>query len=262
MSDNFTINEPLHRYFDGELTGSEAIAFEAELAQNPGLRQQLEDLGMARYGLRQWALQNRIASLHKEMMPQVQQEVAAPATMQLNIVKKSKWWLVAASVAAVGILVLFLSVLMQKNNNGAATAADLYASTYTVYDAGTVRGTETAMQKAYSQKQYQQVLGLFAQEKAPGVNEQFYAACAYLETGDAAAAAGLYKNILQLNAATPAAGYKEDAEYFLGLAYLKQNNITAARPLFEAILSNPQHLYHDKITADFMKRFTSIAPSK
>jgi lipoprotein NlpI len=49
--------------------------------------------------------------------------------------------------------------------------------------------------------------------------------------------------------------FTEESEFYLALAYLKAKDLSKAQPLFEQIHSNPNHLFHDKVSTLFMKRF-------
>jgi hypothetical protein len=259
MYDNFTNNENLHRYFDGELSGAEALAFELQLKQDSQLQEALQNLHFARYALRYGALKSRVAALHAEMMPQLSLVPEAKHTVVAT--HNKKWWLIAGTAAAIGLLALFVVPLMRSSSGSASiTASELYAANYKAYDAGRVRGDETAVEKAFRQKQYAEVLRLHAALPQPGLNEQFYAACSFLETGDAVKAQGLFAQVLQLNASGKATGFKEDAEYFLAMSLLKQNKVKAALSLFTTIANNPQHLYHDVVTDRLIEQLQQINP--
>ncbi|MBD0333059.1 MAG: tetratricopeptide repeat protein, partial [Chitinophagaceae bacterium] len=48
--------------------------------------------------------------------------------------------------------------------------------------------------------------------------------------------------------------FKQDAEYYLALAYLKNEDYDKALDLMQAIKSNPQHVYHQKFSDKFIRK--------
>lgn len=255
MSDNFTINERLHRYFDGELEPAQAAVMERELAASATLQEELQNLRIARYGLLQLGMKNRIAGIHREMMDEMAQQRGQEET-PVRTVKKSKWWMIAAAAAAVTLLLL-LTVFQQKAG-GSLTAGDMFAANYRAYETTHVRGNAGAIENAYIQKQYGLVIELYNGMPQPGVKDKFFTACAYLETGDAAKASTLYGQVISANKSGLDTGYLEDAEYYQAMAYLKLGNIAAARFIFQTINNNKQHLYSDKVNDAWMLQLEKL----
>ncbi len=68
MNENSTNTELLIQYLDGELHGEQLETFKKNLEANPALREELENLRLAREAVSAYGLQKKIRSIHPEMM--------------------------------------------------------------------------------------------------------------------------------------------------------------------------------------------------
>lgn len=250
MDDNSTMNEQLHRYFDGELEGAEKLAFEAQLAASPELQRSLEALSLSKYAVNRMGLQQQVSAIHNEY--KANKNVTVP-------VRKMKWVRYAWGAAAAAVIVIALFILLPapgKNMN----AQNLYASVYKPYDNTQLRsGTPAQMEKAYQSGDFKQVITTYQALPGAGAKEKLLAACAYMETGEAEAAKNLLLSLQQENRARKTTEFADDAEYYLALCYLKLGNLHEAGILFQKINGDPAHLYSDKIDNKFMQRFNRLS---
>ncbi len=51
----------------------------------------------------------------------------------------------------------------------------------------------------------------------------------------------------------------DDAEYYLALSYLKNNETAEALPLFKKIHNNKAHLYNNKVSSWFLRKLQLLS---
>lgn len=251
MSDNFTFEEQLYRYFDGELQGAEKEQFEAELAASPELRRALETLSMSRYAVNRLGILQSVSAVHESFKKERKEEQPAPLRRPRLI-----RYAMGAVAAAALVIAFFLIVPPGKSN---MNAQDLYASVHKPYDYTPLRSTASNnLEQAYLQKNYRQVTVVYQQLPQPAAKDKLMAACAYMETDNTAKAQELLLSLQQDNRSRPVPEFADDAEYYLALCYLRTGRLEEAGILFRNIKSNPAHLYADKINDEFMKKFNRL----
>ncbi len=263
MSELYPINEQLYRYFDGELTGSEKEAFEAELAASPELQESLKALSLSRYAVNHLGLLQQVSAIHAEFTGANQQQNSGAEPQPVAPVRKMNRFRYAA-IAAAAAVVLFLGVyLLMPSGKQAATPGNLYASVYQPFKNDQLRGgASEELEQQYEQKNYKLVITLYNTLFKPAQKEKLLTAIAYMETGNFEQSVNLLLSVQQDNKITSAPLFAQDAEYFLGLAYLKLGKLTEAGEMFRNISSNPKHQYSDKITASFMEQFNKLKEKK
>lgn len=250
MSDNFTPEEQLYRYFDGELEGEEKKRFEAELESSPELKRSLETLSMSRYAVNHLGILQSVSAVHESYLNEIKQEKNKPV--------RRGWVRYAIGVAAAAAVIIALFLVINPGG-GKTNPQDLYASVYKPYDNTQTRaGATGTLEQAYRQKNYPQVIAAYQQLPQPVAKEKLLAACAYLETGETAKAQSLLVSLQEDNHTRPVPEFVDDAEYYLALCYLKMGRLDEAGVLFRKIQSNPAHLYADKINETFMKKFNRL----
>jgi anti-sigma factor RsiW len=60
--------EKIIQYLDGELTGSELAEFEKLLTSDNTVRDELDNLGLARDAVQSYGLRQQVSAVHQEMM--------------------------------------------------------------------------------------------------------------------------------------------------------------------------------------------------
>ena len=256
MNENFTTTELLIKHLDKELGTEENIALEKQLQDDVVLRNELDGLRLAQQSVRLYGLHQAVAGLHKEAMAGVTEQAATQPriTPVRRIVRYS-------AVAAAAALITIVSTVGYQY--ATVNSQELYNDIYTAYTPSRVRGAENnAVKLAYTANQFQQVVQLVQQATNPAVEEYYLAGNAYLQLHNAAGAIGSFTLAQQKNNAGHTSFYAEDIEYYLALAYLQNNQLQQALPLFTAIYHNNQHAYHDKISSWQLKRLRWLAEKK
>jgi len=239
------MSEALVRYLDGELTGIEKESLEQQLAADPVLQQEYENLRLTRESIRYYGLQQKVAGLHGQMM----EEVKTPARMIGPAAK-----IIRYSIAVAASVILLVGGFLAYDFY-TLSPTKIFASNYQSYELSNVRdGNGQALspvEKAYQAKNYQQVIKLVQQSDSITVKETFLAAMSYEELGNNTGAIENYKKVI---AESGANGVRDAAEYYLALAYIRNKDYDFALELLRKIKDDPDHLYHTKITGKLIRQ--------
>jgi tetratricopeptide (TPR) repeat protein len=248
MNDNSTNSDLLVQYLDSELSAEAKLRIENELKSNTSLQQELENLSLAKTVVKTYGLKQKVGAIHKEMMAEmaVAEKSSKPGTVRSMARRSMK---IAASLL---IILLGFGVYQYVN----ISPDKLFTEKYQAYTLPVSRGTAEAdaMEKAYGEKNYTAVIGLFTGLQNGGQKENFLAGQAYLAGKDYSKAIGCFNKVLSLNEASKATIFMDDAEYYLALSYLKNKELKSAYPIFINIHNKTDHLYNDKVTNGFIRK--------
>lgn len=228
----------LEQYLDGDLSPDEARRVESLLKADRALREELEALQLAIEAARHKGLHARVQAVRKNMLAK-ESAVRKPAPV-LTIVRKTMRF-------AAGLLIIAGAFAVYKYVS--VTTTSIYNELYLPYEPGRTRSTVTEpAENAFTQKQWNEVIT--QAEKNPGnIKNLFLAGVAYLETGKPAEAISRFEKIITSNAASASNYFNDEAEYYLALSLLKNQQATEAAALFSTIRNSPDHLYREKSSA-------------
>jgi hypothetical protein len=169
--------------------------------------------------LKAYGLKQDIRRIHHEMMRPVGKKV--PVRSLFTYANR-----VAAAILVLifvgGILVFFTS-----------TPSNLFNSRYEPYQESAQRGSETA---------------------GSAIKTHFLEGQKMLQEGKAVNAINIFADIIARNKQTGNKIMNDDAEFYLGLAYLKANQAGNALRIFRPIRANKNHLYNDEVSNWFLLR--------
>jgi tetratricopeptide (TPR) repeat protein len=252
MNNNYTNSDLLVQYLDSELSTEEKLRVENELKNNTAMQQELQNLILAKDAVKTYGVKQKVATIHKQMMS----EMATTAMPKKTGIVRSIARISMRIAASVLIIMLGLGIYQY-----ATISPDkLFAENYQPYALSVSRGAADtdAMEKAYQQKDYAAVINQFAALPEAGQKENFFAGQSYLASNNYAKAVECFKKVAALNVAENKNIFKDDAEYYLALSYLKNNEFRFAYPIFINIHNNPKHLYNDKITNSVIRQITLL----
>jgi tetratricopeptide (TPR) repeat protein len=252
MNNNYTNSDLLVQYLDNELSDEEKLRIENELKNNTTMQQELQNLILAKDAVKTYGVKQKVATIHKEMMGEMATAKKAPKLGLVRSIARTSMRIAASLL----IVMLGLGVYQYAT----LTPDKLFAENYQPYTLNVTRGVaETdAMEKAYQQKDYAGVINQFTALPAAAQKENFFAGQSYLATKDYAKAVTCFKKVIALNVADKKNIFNDDAEYYLALSYLKNDELRFARPIFINISNNPNHLYNDKITNSVIRKLTLL----
>jgi hypothetical protein len=239
MNNSELNTEKLIQYLDGDLTGGELEAFEKLLSENDELLQELKNLTLAKMAIRSYGLKSQVASVHQEMMHELKYQVKPSENKIYPFIRSTLKY--AASV----ILILFsIGIYLYVGSS----PSKLYKENYEPYELSIARGatTNAALDKAFNAGNYNAVISIFKTLTNPGNKEYFLAAQAYQSTHQLDKAIQVFNQVLSSPVSNTA--FKDDAAFYLGLTYLENNQPVRAKPIFDKIYADQDHLYHDKVS--------------
>ena len=243
--DNFTLNtELLIRYMDGEVTGQEKLELDRRLLSDAALQEELENLRLARETIRVYGISEKVKNIHAEMMRGI--PGAKPG-------KVKQIFRYSAAVAAAVVLIV-VSVLAY--NFFSLSPEKLYSQHYVKYELITLRDDsvkQSLLERAYKEKNFRGVSMFANQGKIYSDKDRLIAGIAFLELNNPVKAILHLKSIF-----TPGTNEKaevvQSAEYYLALAYLKNQDYDLSLELMEKIKADPLHIYYNNISNRLIRK--------
>jgi tetratricopeptide (TPR) repeat protein len=249
MDNSTQYDDELMRYIDGEMTESEKIDFEKQLAADRSLKQALGDLQLAKDAVRSYGLKEKVSGIHREMMKELKTE--APVRHISNVRR-----IIRLSIA-VAASVLLIFVCIEVYNFYSLSSEKLFAENYTAYELTTTRSENDSagskIEKAYREKNYGEVIKLNT-NSVLSIKDVFLTGMSYLETNDLSKAISNFQVVIADLKDQKSSVMKEAAEYYLALAYLKNNDYDQAIELMAAIHDNSSHLYKTKFSQKYIDK--------
>ncbi len=247
--DNSTpdMSERLVLYLDGELSGSEKNMLEQQLAADKTLQGELESLQSTREAVKLYGLKQKVASIHGQMM----EELQAPVK-KISSVRR----MVRYSVAIAASLLLLVGGYWAYNFF-TLSPDKVFASNYRSYELVTVRdgGTNeiSAIEEAYKEKKYAEVVRITF-DRPFSIKELFLRAMSYSELTDNPKAIEEYKKVIAQNEGAKTNTFKQQAEYYLALSYIRNGDYDFAIDLLNKIQDDPNHLYNEKVSNKLIRQ--------
>lgn len=247
--DNSTPNmsEKLLQYLDGELTGAEKKNMEQQLATDPSLQAELESLKATSEAVKLYGLQQKVSGIHQQMMGELQAPVK-------KISSRKK--IVRYSIAVAASVILIVAGMMAYNFYS-LSSSKVFASNYRSYELSITRdgGNElTPAEKAYSEKNYREVLRIHDAGEDKTAKGEFLCGAASLELENNSMAIKCFKEVLDINKQSATVVLQDETEYYLALSYLRNKEYDLALELMREIKDNPAHLYHEKMTGKLIRQ--------
>ena len=244
--DNSTQYE-LMRFIDGEMTDVEKGEFERRMANDQELRREIENLQLAKTAIRQYGAKQQVAVIHQQMMNELKKETPVSSiTGVRRIVRFS---------VAIAASILLIVMLIEGYGFYTLSPQKLYAQTYTAYELTTTRDgqqVESAIEKAYREKKYSEVINLNA-KSVLSIRDVFLTGMAYLEMGDYSRAVSSYQIVIA-DVRDSKTTLGDAAEYYLALAYLQNKDYDLAIAQMNSINNNSSHLYKNKFSRKYINQ--------
>jgi hypothetical protein len=246
MSEYSTQTDLLIQYLDGELGGDELESVKKNIESDPAVREELENLRLAKEAVTGYGMHKKVQSIHAEMM----RELGGNAKIKPGITRMIFQY--SFRVAAVLIVLFGISFLYQYYTS---TPEKLFNENYKSYDLRITRSaSNSSLEDLYEKGDMAGLIDQFNHLKSPQATDYFLAANAYLNTHRPDSAIVTFLSLQNMNQANHTHYFEEDTEYFLALSYLGNRQPAQALPLFEKIHANPNHPFHSAVSAWFLSR--------
>ncbi len=242
------MSEKLVQYLDGELAGAEKEILQQQLSSDKNLQEELESLQSTREAVKMYGLQQKVAGIHSQMM----QEMRSP-------VKKisSSRRILRYGIAVAASVILIVGGIIGYNFYN-LSSNKVFAGNYHPYELNTMRDGDTArlspVEKAYREKDYKKAVDIHEMYDPNPPKETFLIGMSFIELGKNAEAIEELKKVIARNEANKTSIFKEEAEYYLALTYIRNRDYDYALDLLRKIQEDPGHLYHEKVNRKLIRQ--------
>ena len=156
---------------------------------------------------------------------------------------------------AVAASLLLIFVCIEAYNFYSLSPDKLFDEKYTAYYLTTPDDTtESRIEKAYKKKKYSEVINL-NRNSVLSLKDVFLTGVSYLEKVDLSRAISNFQVVIaDMKDDDKNSALKEAAEYYLALAYLKNNDYDQAIELMNTIHDNSSHLYKAKFSRKYINK--------
>ncbi|HEX6169091.1 MAG TPA: tetratricopeptide repeat protein [Chitinophagaceae bacterium] len=176
---------------------------------------------------------------------------------EITAKKVSKMRRIIRYTVAVAASILLIVVCIVGYNFYHLSPDRLFNENYTAYELMTARSENDSIaseiEKTYREKRYREVINI-NKSSVLSVKDIFLTGMAYLETNDLPRAISSFQVVIADVKDNNASELKDAAEYYLALAYLKNNDYDQAIELMNTIHDNSSHLYTKKFSGKYIKR--------
>jgi hypothetical protein len=237
MDDSIHNDELLRRYLNNELDPGERSKLASTLQNDAVMRQRLESLEVTMEALRQVGTMETVKGIHGEMMKELKKKETAP-------VKK----LVRRTLAIAAAIIILIVV-----TGGwwffQLSPENVYTENYRSYTMGSSRGTadKDIISTLYINRNYQEII-LRSATQPLSAHDSLLVAISYLETNILPQAIKWF-SALQSGRSQ----FRQDADYYLAMAYLRNKEYQNALQLMKQIKKDPNHLYRKEISDKLLR---------
>jgi tetratricopeptide (TPR) repeat protein len=135
-----------------------------------------------------------------------------------------------------------------------ASPGKLFSDNYHHYDRHILRGGSnySALREAYSSGKMDSVIWDFKNLSSPVPEEYLLAGIAYLEQNQPAKAIETFKIMIQKNLNSKTDFFEDDAEYYLAMSYVDNQESEKALPIFEKIKADPENRHYSDVGEIFL----------
>ena len=180
---------------------------------------------------------------------------------EVNIERLSKVRRIVRYSVTVAASVLLIVVCIVVYNFYRLSSDRLFAENYIAYElrasVGEKDSTGSKIEKAYREKNYAEVIKLNA-TSVLSVKDIFLTAISFLETNDPPRAISNFQVVIADVKDDKNSALKDATEYYLALAYLKNNDYDQAIELMNTIHDNSSHLYSKKFSRKYINKIKRL----
>ncbi len=135
-----------------------------------------------------------------------------------------------------------------------ASPAKLFSENYHHYDRHMLRdgSVRSELRAAYSEGQMDSVIWDFKNLNSPVPEEYLLVGIAYLERNQPEKAIETFKLLIQKNLNSKTDFFEDDAEYYLAMSYLDNQESEKALPIFEKIKADPENRHYSDVGEIFL----------
>lgn len=190
----------------------------------------------------------QVQSVHLRFNDQTNHTKTNSSPSTIPVVKMTPLqFIVRVAASAILIMGLFIGYEYASTTNN-----DIYSAVYQPYEVNTSRSSTAEipthnMLELFRNKDYAAVIKTFETLNKTNNREKFLTAYALHEKAQYAEAVKLLESILQYNKENNSKLYNDEAEFYLGLNFLKMNNAEKAIQYLSPIAADSDHTFHERV---------------
>lgn len=227
-------------HLDNNLASEETFAVEELIRNDKNVATEWQYLHVAVDAIQERGIYDQVSAIRNQYLAKQIADTTPRVAIVRNIYKN-------ALRAAACVVLLLGAVSVYKYTT--VNSASVYNKYYSSFELNTSRGSENTneLEQAYRSKNWQQVIALFNASNQKNNQSYFLAGMADLELKKYNEAVEAFKKIITLNAQSGDNYFQDDAEYYLAMGYLANNQANKAMPILEKIKADKNHLYNEKV---------------
>ncbi len=238
MDENLPLENELLQYLDNDMSAGDRKQFDERLQSDQQLRERLERLQLARETVKYYGINQQVANIRR----QHEQVLSKNKKSGARIFSINKSFKYALAAACVFLIVISVKYFWQNDT----LPERIYQDTYVEYNVNTSRSQDnihSPIEDDYRKKDFAGVIRL-GKGATLDTKDRFLLALSYLLQNNSSAAQPLFDSLCQESKGP----YRQDAEFYLALAYFKNKEYARSLPLLKKIHDDERHLYHKQVS--------------
>ena len=221
---------------DRMIAGDAQAELPEALQAADGAKAEWATLKMAVEAIGHTAIADRVAQVRKQLQENTLEPVAKPAIVRSLFAKSLR-------IAAILLVVLGAATLYKYSS---VSTDKIFNDNYSGYTLGTTRGNniKNALEEAYKDKNWNQVVSLYGQETARTSKTYFLTGMAEMELRHYPEAIALFESVRAENERRKDNYFEDETEYYLSMSYLMNHETSKGVAILDQIRQNKNHLYY------------------
>src|SRR5580765_6356365 len=168
------------------------------------------------------------------------------------------------SLQASSIIVLILVLFVLYQFIVTVDPKKIFSENYHPYQVQILRGAgeSSALKETFKSGKMDSVIWDFNSLNAPQPEEYLLAGIAFLENKQPLKAIETFTAMIQKNAQSKTDYFEDDAEYYLAMSYLSNQEPGKAMPIFEKIYANADNPYNSNVSDWFLSNVKTAVAKK
>ena len=225
-------------HLDNLLSGVSTLEAWEMIHDDKDIAKEWNTLLFAIDGIREAGLNEQVSAIRKQYEAQ---QSSKPAVVIIRTMYRN-----AYRVAAV--LFLFVgSATVYKYTS--VNSGSVYNEYYSSFELNTSRSstTEDPIELAFRNKNWEEVISLSDIPRPRQMKAEFLVAMANMELKKYYKAIDEFKQIIAANEKSGDSYFQDEAEYYLAMSYLANNDAAQALPILKKIKADKNHLYNERV---------------
>ena len=225
-------------HLDNLLSGVSTLEAWEMIHDDKDIAKEWNTLLFAIDGIREAGLNEQVSAIRKQYEAQ---QSSKPAVVIIRTMYRNAYRVAAVLFLFVGSATVFKYTSV---NSGS-----VYNEYYSSFELNTSRSstTEDPIELAFRNKNWEEVISLSDIPRPRQMKAEFLVAMANMELKKYYKAIDEFKQIIAANEKSGDSYFQDEAEYYLAMSYLANNDAAQALPILKKIKADKNHLYNERV---------------